>query len=73
MHKVNERYTLSHLHSRTRLTSCKILFPVKVNLEAKDGMDAAAVARDLEWWLQMDRDLALTSAVDISLATGNST
>ncbi|RPD69443.1 hypothetical protein L226DRAFT_515770 [Lentinus tigrinus ALCF2SS1-7] len=60
----------SRVHAESRR---EILFPVTVNLETRDGTDAAAVARGLEFWLQMDRELALASAVDISFTTGNKT
>ncbi len=42
-----------------------------VNLETKDGTDAAAAAQGVKFWLEMDRAVGLESAVDISVTTGN--
>ena len=53
------------------LTLREVLFPVKVNFEAKDGGDSSNVARAVESWLRMDQAVEHASAINISVTSGH--
>ena len=61
----------SSLVRQSNLTASKVLFPITVNLETKDGGDAATVAREVQSWLRMDQFVQEGSAIDITVTSGD--
>ncbi|EJF59797.1 phosphatidylinositol-glycan biosynthesis class S protein [Dichomitus squalens] len=49
----------------------EVSFPITVNLETKDGGNAAAIAREVQSCLRMDQAVQQGSAIDITVTSGD--